>query len=107
MYTDLCLKFTSEQAAKDVLFSKVAIAWDTTNPEAPVETEWEDRANYANIDTIGVMYTGGEWDAEGNVIVEPTPVDGWHVNVRLADGEDVAKLDPYAITVQTPLRVWG
>ena len=23
---------------------------------------------------------GGEWDDDGNVITEPTALDGWHVN---------------------------
>ena len=110
MYTDLCLKFTSEQDAQAVLFSKVAIAWDTTDPEAPIETEWEDRANYANIDTIGTIYkpTGVMLkDSDGMNYPEPVAVDGWHVNVRLADGEDGDVLSAYAVTPATPMRVWG
>ena len=34
------------------------------------------------IDVIGTIYEPGEYDAEGNTIVEPRPVDGYHVNVK-------------------------
>ena len=107
---DFNLKFTDESAAKAVLFSKVAIAWDTTNPEAPVETEWEDRANYANTDVIGTIYkpTGVMLtDSDGMNYPEMAAVDGWHVNVRLADGEDGDVLSSYVVVPATPMRVWG
>ena len=32
------------------------------------------------IDVIGIITEGGEWDDDGNVITEPTALDGWHVN---------------------------
>ena len=104
---DLYLKFSDEQQAKDVLYTKVATAFDYTDPENPVPTEWYDKPNYANIDTIGVIYEGGEWDAEGNVITEPTALDGWHCNVRVVAGENADALAPYKIDVSTPMRVWG
>jgi len=59
-YTDLMLKFASEEEAKANLYDKVAIAWDNSDPEAePVATEWEHRPKFRNIDTLGVIYTGG------------------------------------------------
>jgi len=64
----------------------------------------EDKPNYANIDTIGVIYkpTGGTDD-------EPVmaPIKGWHVNVRLLAGEDDKPLQSFAVTPATPTRVWG
>jgi hypothetical protein len=62
---------------------------------------------YANIDTIGTIYEGGEWDAEGKTIVEPAALQGWHVNVRLVENEDSTPLEPYAVTPTLPRRVWG
>lgn len=57
-----------------------------------------------SVDTIGVISkrTGGTDD-------EPviTALPGWHVNVRLVDGEDDKALQPFAVTPATPMRVWG
>ena len=32
------------------------------------------------IDVIGLISEGGEWDEDGNEIVPPTVLPGWHVN---------------------------
>ena len=32
------------------------------------------------IDEIGIIYEGGTYDAEGEVITPPTALPGWHVN---------------------------
>lgn len=103
---DKYLKFTDEAEAKSVLYRiEGAVAAD---PENGIEAqEGYEVANYANIDTIGIIYTGGEWDEEGNVITEPVAMDGWHVNVRVVAGEDASALELYAVIVNTPMRVWG
>ena len=106
MTQDLYLRFESEAQANDVLYNKVPTAFDYTDPENPVPTEWMQRPNFQNIDTIGVIYEGGEWDEEGNVVIEPTPLDGWHVNVRVVS-ENPEPLEPYKVEVNTPMRVWG
>jgi hypothetical protein len=99
---DLYLKFTDEPQANSVLYTEVPTAWD----EEGEPTEWEPKPNYANIDTIGIIYEGGEWDAEGNVITEPVALQGWHVNVRVVD-EDPTPLEEFAVIPTTPRRVWG
>ena len=104
---DYYLKFDNEEAAAAVLYTEVPVAWDNTDIENPIATEWEQRANYANIDTIGVISEGGEWDEEGNVVTAPVALEGWHVNVRLAGGEDGAALDAFAVTPEQPRRVWA
>jgi len=104
------LKFASEEEAKANLYDKVAIAWDNSDPEAePVATEWEDRPKYRNIDTLGVIYTGGSWDEEGNEIEAPVAEDGWHVNLRCLDGENAVPLYGFLVTPTpaTPRRVWA
>lgn len=103
--TDLYLRFDSETQAQSVLYRiEGAVEAD---PENDIEAvEGYEVANYANIDTIGIIYEGGEWDAEGNVITEPVALDGWHVNVRVVD-EDAEPLMPYSIVPTTPRRVWG
>ena len=59
--------------------------------------------NYA-IDVIGSITVGGEWDEEGNVITEPTVLDGWHVNYR---GEVPDEWLQYAVSPEQPVRVWA
>jgi hypothetical protein len=99
---DLYLKFTDQTEATSVLYTEVPTEWDDEGEP----TEWEPKPNYANIDTIGVIYEGGEWDAEGNVITEPAALSGWHVNVRVVD-EDPTPLEEFAVIPTTPRRVWG
>lgn len=100
---DYYLSFPDEAAAKAVLYRiEGAVEAD---PENGIEArEGYEVANYANIDTIGVIYkrTGG---TDEEPVMEPLP--GWHVNVRLIPGEDAAALKPYAVTPTTPMRVWG
>ena len=81
---DLYLKFPDEATAQAALY----------DGETPL---------YRNIDAIGIIY-----ERTGGTDEEPvmTPIPGWHVNVRLAD-EDGAALEPYAVTVATPVRVWA
>lgn len=107
MYTDLYLKFDSEEQATAVLYTEVPVEWNNEDPENPVVTQTELRPNFTNIDTIGTIYEGGEWDAEGNVITKPTALEGHHVNVRLLATEDDSSLEQYKIEVNSPMRVWA
>jgi hypothetical protein len=107
--TDLYLSFPDEAAAKAVLYRiEGAVEAD---PENGVEAqEGTEVANYRNIDTIGVIYkpTGEIVTSDGGEDVpEMAPIEGWHVNVRLADGEDADALEPYEVKPKTPVRVWG
>ena len=103
--TDLYLRFSDEAQARSVLYTKVPTAWDYTDPENPVETEWVEQPNYANIDVIGVIY-----EPMPDPLPEPPPApiakDGWHVNVRVVD-EDPTPLKPYEVIPTDPRRIWG
>jgi hypothetical protein len=99
---DMFLKFTDEAAATAVLYTQEPTAWD----EEGNVTATEPRQAYANISTIGVIYKPtGETDAEGNPVM--AALDGWHVNVRVVEGEDAAALEAFALTPAQPRRVWG
>ena len=74
---DYYLSFPNEAAANKVLYGA------------------EDKPNYTNIDTIGVIYKN------------ETAISGWHVNVRLLAGENDKALQSFAVTPATPTRVWG
>jgi hypothetical protein len=106
MSQDLYLKFDSEPQAKSVLYRiEGAVEAD---PENGIEAvDGYEVANYANIDVIGTIYEGGEWDDEGNVITEPAALQGWHVNVRLVGNENPTPLEEFAVIPTTPRRVWG
>jgi hypothetical protein len=99
---DMYLKFDSEAQATEYLYTQVPTEWD----EEGEPIAWYSQANFANIDTIGTIFEGGEWDAEGNVITEPVALEGWHVNVRLV-GEDGSALEPFMVEPEHPRRVWG
>jgi hypothetical protein len=103
--TDLFLKFESEAQANSVLYTQVPTAF----AESGEAIEHESRPNHRNIDTIGIIYkpTGEMLQGEDGEYPEMAPIDGWHVNVRLADGEDGAALELFAVTPEQPIRVWG
>jgi len=90
---DKYLSFETESQAKAVLYR--------------IEGDENEVANYANIDIIGTIYKGGEFDEEGNVIAAPIAMSGWHVNVSLVDGEDAEILAPFEVNPVTPERVWA
>lgn len=59
-----------------------------------------------NLDVIGIISKGGEWDSEGNVVVEPTVVPGFHVNF-MVEGELPNILKPFVVVPANPFRVWA
>jgi len=109
-YTDLYLKFKDEAEMRSVLFEKVPTAWDNTDQENPIETEWEMRQRYRNTDIINLIATkDATFDPEsGEIITEAEYAPGFHVNVR-AVGEDTSALEEFKVNPEpnTPARVWA
>lgn len=104
-YSDKYLKFADEAQAKSILYRiEGAVEAD---PENGIEAvEGYEVANYANIDTIGIMYEVQEaLDPENPP--EPIAIDGWHVNVRVVNSEDADVLQPFTVVPEHPRRVWG
>ncbi len=56
------------------------------------------------LDVIGIIARGGEYDKDGNVLVPPTMLDGWHVNYI---GELPNDWDQYVVQPTQPVRVWA
>lgn len=83
--TDLCLKFPDEATATSAMESMTGIS----------------------IDTIGVIHEAiGELDGEGNFLT--AAIHGWHVNLRGEFTEEqMAELQPYIVTPESPVRVWA
>ena len=86
---DYYLKFADEAEANAVLYA-------------------DEQLNYRNIDVLGVLYEKQEIVDPENP-PEPVPLDGWHVNVRVVDGEDGSKLESFKVNPEplTWRRVWG
>jgi len=106
--TDLYLSFPDEATAKAVLYRiEGAVEAD---PENGIEaSDGTEVANHRNIDTIGIIYqpTGEMLQGEDGEYPEMAPIEGWHVNIRLAGGEDADALEPFFVQPNTPVRVWG
>ena len=121
---DYCLKFKDQVEAEDVLSSLFFLA----------KVEIEDNSvvlvstGLASIDFVGIIYkpTGKLLeDIDGNEYPELAPLEGYHVNLRLASlpvtqtvdeitGEitEIASsipdlLAPYIVEPTTPSRVWA
>ena len=96
-------RFTDEAAwltaARDAGFM-VTVTDDEGNETEQLQAYTANRA----IDVIGIITEGGEWDEDGNEIVPPTVLPGWHVNYLgdLPDG-----WEQYEVTPTTPARVFA
>lgn len=125
---DLFLKFESEEQANSFLFDEVvryrekdgaivsAEIKEDGSVVAPVgATEVTTKVSkFTNIDIIGDIYkpTGESQEVEGPAggkITIPVmeKLDGYHVNVRLVDGEDAAELQQFSVVPTNPVRVWA
>ena len=102
MYTDLYLKFLDEAQAISVLYTEVPTEWNEDGEPIAFET----RPNYDNIDTLGILYVNQPIPDPENP-PPPIPEEGWHVNVRLVDGEDGATLVPFEVYPTVPRRIWA
>ena len=109
-FQDYYLKFADESEMRSVLFEKVPTAWDNTDPENIIETEWEEQQLYRNTDIINLITTkDATFDPEsGEIITEAEYAPGFHVNIR-AVGEDTSALENYRVNPEpnTPARVWA
>ena len=93
-WTDLYLRFSSEQVAYEQLLAAGLLQ----EGYAPVD---------ASVDYIGVIYkpTGKMIDDEQP---EMAPLPGWHVNVRLsADKTCPNGLKGFIVAPSSPVRVWA
>jgi hypothetical protein len=102
---DKYLAFTDEAAAKAVLYRIEGAVEATEDTEA---VEGYEVPNYANIDTIGIIYkpTGETTEQDGMDVPVMAALPGWHVNVRVVD-EDAEALQAFEVHPATPLRVWA
>lgn len=103
MFHDYFLRFESEAQANSVLFTDLeSVTFDEAGDESTHR-----KANYPNIDVIGVIHkpTGKLIESDGIEYPEMAPIAGWHVNVRSTELHP--ELEAYAVVPAAPVRVWG
>jgi hypothetical protein len=100
---DYYLAFPDQAAADAVLYTTHDAV---TDEEGNVTIEAYVTPNYANIDTLGVLYERQEITDPDNV-PEPVPLPGWHINIRLVDGENAEPLEAFQVYPALPRRVWA
>ena len=92
-WTDLYLRFSSEQVAYEQLLA-AGLLQEVEEGYAPVG---------ASVDYIGVIYKPTGTDDE-----QMAPLPGWHVNVRLsADKTCPESLQSAIVSPVAPVRVWA
>jgi hypothetical protein len=111
---DLYLAFPDQAAADAVLYHTATVRdydRELTEEEQALGADnfaikHIEVANYANIDTLGVLYERQEIIDPENP-PEPIPLPGWHINIRLVEGEDAEPLQAYEVHPTVPRRVWA
>ena len=58
-----------------------------------------------SLDEVGVIYHGGTFDEQGEVIEPPVAMPGWHVNTH-TQGLAPEAWDPFLCIVNHPVRVF-
>jgi hypothetical protein len=113
LWTDLYLKFSSEQTAYEQLLA-AGLLIETqallAEDETVIVPAGYAAAPSASVDYIGVIYkpTGQMIETEMGDQPEMEPLPGWHVNVRLsADRTCPEALQGAIVSPSTPSRVWA
>ena len=58
--------------------------------------------NYS-IDIVNTIVENGQYNEEGNTIIQPITLSGWHINYI---GELPSNWEQYLVTPETPVRVF-
>ena len=96
-------RFTDEAAW--VTAAKAAGFYVTVTDEESNESEQLQAYTHSHaIDVIGAILVGGEWDEEGNEVVAPTPLDGFHVNYV---GDLPTGWEAFEVMPENPHRVFA
>jgi hypothetical protein len=100
--TDLYLK----AADADVLYAALEAAGIVAQGEGGYHVT--DAHKYA-LDVIGTIWkpTGKMLQTEEGEVPEMAPLEGYHANLRVVNGEDSSNLETYKIDVSSPVRHWA
>ena len=93
-------RFPDEATGMAALDAAGLIVTDEDGSKRPISA-----SHHHALDIVATISRGGEWDPEtGEVLVEPTVLDGWHVNYLgvVPDG-----WEQYAVWPRNPIRQWA
>jgi hypothetical protein len=113
LWTDLHLKFSSEQAAYEQLLATGLLVEQQAllaEDETVIIPAGYAPAAGVSVDYLGVIYkpTGNMIETEMGEMPEMAPLPGWHVNVRMsADRTCPEALQGAIVSPATPSRVWA
>jgi hypothetical protein len=103
MLKDYFLKFASKEEALQVF---------SITPEHTCEERLVHQTETFAIDEVGILYEDdGVYSEDGEVIVAPTKIEGYHYNYRVVYGNKPetplpSELTPYLVTPQNPQRTF-
>ena len=93
-------RFPDEATGMAALDAAGLIAADEDGNKRPITA-----SHHHALDIVATITKGGEWDPEtGEVIVQPTVIDGWHVNYLGVVPDD---WEQYAVWPRNPTRQWA
>ena len=92
------------EAARAAGFTKDVPVYDEEGTQTGTEEKVVQYTHNYALDVIGTITRGGEWDEEGNEVVAPTTLDGFHVNYV---GELPEGWEAYEVTPELPYRVFA
>lgn len=85
-------------------FPDEASAKATLAPYVDADGNWIVASHTHALDPVGTIYTPGTYDEAGELVTEPSPLPGWHVNLIGAAPSAAAA---YIVTPSTPARVFA
>ena len=100
MFNDKFLRFSNEAEANSILYTTTpAVVVDGVETQAATT-----QPNYRNIDVLGILYEKAPESLPEDYV--PVPMNGYHVNVRVIEGEDISVLEPYSVIPSQPRRIF-
>jgi hypothetical protein len=93
-----CYRFPDESTFLALAAAEGLIATDEDGNETLITS-----SHTHSIDPVGVIYEGGTYDEEGEVIDPPLALDGYHVNTM---GLAPEAWDEFLVVVNSPARVF-
>jgi hypothetical protein len=101
--TDFYLSFPDQAVSDSILYT---VHEAVVDEDGNIIVEAYVTPNYQNIDTLGILYERQEVVDPDNP-PEPIPLPGWHINIRLVEGENPVPFEGYEVFPVFPRRVWA
>ena len=102
--TDYNLRFPDEATTYELIGSTLSSSREDEDGRIFLACFTEDYV----MDLIGIIYNNAIVDSDGVVITQPKAINGWHVNLRLLNDQELPyELATFVINPKTPYRTWA